>query len=95
MRLIEFGAISLLQSALEYILNAGLCLLEVATDLLGAYSRNNLLVCIIGLLLSSAADCLLSIYLFFQGHLVPYIIFTACYPYNQIRKGRNMCVICM
>ena len=49
---------------------------------------------VIGLLLSMAA-VQISIYLLPKYELVPSIVFTTCRPWNQIRKIRKRCVICM
>ena len=76
---------------IEYRLIKGLRLLEVAASRLGACSINTLLVCVVGLLLSSAAAVVLfvaNIFLVQKFELVPSIAFTACCPYNQTRNER-------
>mmetsp|Transcript_2283 Transcript_2283/g.4174 ORF Transcript_2283/g.4174 Transcript_2283/m.4174 type:complete len:103 (-) Transcript_2283:38-346(-) len=69
---------------LEYRLIKGLCLLEIAIDRPGACSSNTLLVCVIGLLLSSAAA--VDLFVVRKYKLVPSTVFPSCCPYNQIRK---------
>jgi len=78
---------------LEYRLIKGLCLLEIAIDRPGACSSNTLLVCVIGLLLSSAAA--VDLFVVQKYELVPSTVFPSCCPYNQIRKERKSRVICM
>ena len=81
---------------LEYRLIEELCLLEVAVGRPGACTSNTLLVCAIGLLLSSAAAAAAGVDLFvFQKYkLVPSTVFTSCCLYNKIRKRIRTRVIC-
>ena len=80
---------------LEYRLIKGLCLLEIAIDRPGACSSNTLLVCVIGLLLSSAAAAAaVDLFVFQKYKLVPSTVFTSCCLYSKIRKRIKTRVIC-